>query len=351
MANSERSAAQNHVRSAGRRQGRGKRYVLLALLLATSALATLVVVEMVLRRAGFSYELRATVVEGTVIDAERIKGTYLVDRDLIWVPKGHYATLAAAVAANPAILFMGDSCTQMGRYDRYFASIVAEACPGRVLRSANLGIAGWSSHQGLQQMRRDVVRIKPRAVTIYYGWNDHWNSVGMPDAEVTRLNASPLFGFQSVRLVQLLTKAYVGVRRMRQDRPPLRVPPRDFRQNLTAMVDMARNIGAVPVLLTAPTSHQRGREPRYLAQRWITDINELVPLHRKYVELVRQVAEDKGVILCDLAAEFDVLLSRSSGSALFFGDGIHLTEKGNRLVAHFLFDCFKRNNLLEDILK
>lgn len=317
-----------------------------------SLLLCLSIVESVLRLADFSYELRANIVQGA--DAADLRSRYdgcQIDRDLIWVPNGYYQELDRVLAERPDVLFMGDSCTELGSYDEHFAELTRSAFPDRTIKTAKLGVTGWSSRQGLQQMKRDVIRVKPRVVTIYYGWNDHWNSIGFTDAELTELNASPLFRLRSSRLVQLLTKARVGLRRSRQDRLPLRVPPDSFRQTLVEMADVARSTGIVPVLLTAPTSHERGREPRCLAGRWVTDLDQLVPMHREYVQIVRTVAVAENVILCDLAAEFDGLPREEVGDRLFRNDGIHLTREGDRRIAQFLFECFKEHDLFEQTPK
>lgn len=317
-----------------------------------SLLLCLVIAESILRAAGFSYELRASIVGGA--DAADLRSRYdgcEIDRDLIWVPKNYGQRLDRTLAAGPDVLFMGDSCTELGSYDECFAELTRSAFPDRTIRTAELGVTGWSSYQGLQQMKQDVLRIRPPVVTIYYGWNDHWNSIGFTDAELTELNASPLFRLRSSRLVQLLTKARVGLRRSRQDRLPLRVPLDSFRQNLAEMVNVARSAGIVPVLFTAPTSHEQGREPKCLAGRWVTDLNQLVPLHRQYVQVVRAVAKAEGVILCDLAAEFDKLPREEVRDSLFWKDGIHLTQEGDKRIAQFLFECFKENDLFEETLE
>jgi len=327
-----------------------KQFALGLLLLVGSLLICVMLIEVVLRLQGFTYQLRATVIEGTVPDPDSFYEGYTVDRDLIWVPQGYYESVEKMTAVKINILFLGDSCTQFGNYDRFFASQVTAAFPDKMLNIGNFGVAGWTTHQGIKQMKRDVTRIKPDVVTIYFGWNDHWNSIGIDDEKVSRLNASPLFNFQSLRSVQLLTKAYVGFHRRQRDRPPLRVPIGSFRNNLTEMIDIARSMPAIPVLLTAPSSHQKGLEPGFFALQWVTDLDELVPRHSEYVNAVRQVAKEKNVILCDLAAEFDKLPKEEVKDKLFTEDGVHLTGEGNKVIADLLFDCFRKNDLFKEFL-
>jgi lysophospholipase L1-like esterase len=328
-----------------------KRFALSLLLVVGSLLICVTVIEVVLRLQGFTYQLRATVIEGTVPDPDSFYEGYAVDRDLIWVPQGYYESVEKMTAVKINILFLGDSCTQFGNYDRFFAGQVTAAFPDKRLNIGNFGVAGWTTHQGIKQMKRDVTKIKPDVATIYFGWNDHWNSIGIDDEDVSRLNASPLFNFQSLRSVQLITKAYVGFRRRQQDRPPLRVPIESFRNNLIQMVAAAGSMGTIPVLLTAPSSHQKGLEPSFFALQWVTDLDELVPRHTEYVNAVRQVAKENDVILCDLAAEFDKLPKEQVKDKLFMEDGVHLTDEGNKVIADFLFDCFRKNDLFKELYK
>lgn len=346
----ESAEAAGFDRPAGGRGKSLKQFGLSLLLVVGSLVICVIVIEVVLRFQGFTYQLRATVIEGTVPNTDSFYEGYTVDRDLIWVPQGYYESVEKMIAVKINILFLGDSCTQFGNYDRLFARQVSAAFPDKRLNVGNFGVAGWTSHQGVKQMKRDVTKIRPDVVTIYYGWNDHWNSIGINDEEVSRLNASGLFTFQSLRTVQLLTKAYVGFHRRQQDRPGLRVPIESFRNNLIQMVAAARSMGTIPVLLTAPTSHQKGREPSFFGLRWVTDLDELVPRHREYVEIVRQVAKEKNVIVCDLAAEFDKLPKEVVNNKLFTEDGVHLADEGNKVIADLLFECFRKNDLFKELL-
>jgi lysophospholipase L1-like esterase len=200
------------------------------------------------------------------------------------------------------------------------------------LRTANLGVSGWSTYQGLQQMKKDVVAMDPDVVTIFFGWNDHWKGFGLADKVAANLNSSRLYHLQELRLVQLLGKVVVAfqaeqVLALGTGAGQKRVALPDFRSNLEEMVDVARAHGIKPVLLTAPTTHKRSEAPGYLKKRWLDDLSTLVPLHRSYVKVVRDVARDKGVFLCDLALAFDTM-PRDEALTYMKEDGIHFTPEG-----------------------
>ena len=308
---------------------------------AGTTLLALAAAEAGLRAAGFRYELRAKVVEYTAPEAEEVHKGYSVDPWLIWVDNGYYTRLREAKSRRVDIAFLGDSCTQFGSYDRILDALF-ESENGVAVSSVKLGVAGWTTHQGLRQMERDIAALRPCVVTICFGWNDHWLSIGLSDRDVERINRSPLGRIQSLRSGQLLLKAYVAMTRVK-DRPVLRVSEKEFRDNLVGMARIAREAGVIPVFVTAPTSHRPGHLPAYLAGRWIARLADLVPLHRQYAEIVREVAAEEDVLLCDLAADIDLIEAADERDRCFYRDGIHYTGEGNAWTARRLLDCLSKD--------
>ena len=83
-----------------------------------------------------------------------------------------------------------------------------------------------------------------------------------------------------------------------------------------------------------------------LLGRWIAHLEDLVPLHRRYVEIVREVARQKWVVLCDAAAEFEALPQDLVRDELFMADGIHFTDEGNKALAAAILECLRQNDLV-----
>ena len=81
------------------------------------------------------------------------------------------------------------------------------------------------------------------------------------------------------------------------------------------------------------------------------DLEDVVPLHRQYVAIVREVARTENVILGDLAAEFAKLPEEVLRTRYFRSDGIHLTREGDQKAAGLLFQCFRDNDLLRLVLR
>ena len=274
---------------------------------------------------------------------------FLVDDDLLWVPHQYADQVAAAADWRPSIVFMGDSCTEGtsvdGRYSDELRALVAARNPSAPLSFVNVGVSGWSSWSGLRQLQRDVLPMRPKAITIYFGWNDHWDNFGLDDEDIPRLLKEPSM-FRTARLAEraaLASKRIFGT-------SMYRVPLADFRANLRSMVRIARANGIVPVLLTAPSSHRRGREPAYLAEHWLKNLDDLVPLHRRYVQAVRDVAAEENAPLVDLYREFNQLPEREL-KRFFKGDGIHSTPAGYRKVAELIDRQFLRMNLYQQIIE
>ena len=322
-----------------------------ALLVFSSTLITLVAIEFVLRLVGFSYRLYPEKIEFGAPTPAQIASGFLVDRELLWVTKDYFEKLDDGRATAPALVFMGDSTTEWGNYERYFHDLIHRDFPEANFSYATLGVPGWSSYQGLRQLERDVLPLKPRVITVYFGWNDHWKAFGIQDKDVAWVNSSMLFQFQKrLRIAQLITKAYVGFNGD-DEGPLLRVSPRDFRSNLTEMARLAKANDIAMLLLTAPTSHEKGKEPDNLKQRHVEDLANLIPLHQQYVAIVREVARSEDVLLCDLARVFEAFPRDRLRTELFATDGIHLRDEGDQVLAVQLHGCFEQYGLLDRILR
>ncbi|HSS48278.1 MAG TPA: GDSL-type esterase/lipase family protein [Thermoanaerobaculia bacterium] len=331
-------------RAGPRRLGRwdGRRAVRLALLALASLLVGLLASELALRIAGFSYHLRPEKVAlGWPPTLAALGEEYRTDPDLLWVRVEYPDTLAHARAERPVLAFLGDSCTEYGGYPDLVLANLAALHPATRWTGVNLGTAGWTTYQGVRQLRRDVLPIRPRVATIYYGWNDHWIGFGLPDDDVAKLLHRTGSGWQDVRLVQLAEKAHVATHRSAENR---RVPLAEFRKNLDAMVRLAKGHGIEPVLLTAPSSHVAGQEPPQLQGPFLKRLSDLVPLHQSYAAAVRDVAHQDGVVLCDLAKDFDGL-PPNLRHACFLKDGIHFTRRGAKRAAGFLTDCLESSGV------
>jgi len=323
------------------------------LLLFSSLFISVVLAEGVLRLADFSFHLYPERVEFGWPDPQTLDQKFTPDNDVFWVPRepvAYHTLLEEAERRRPDIVFMGCSVTAWSKYPYLLEDLLSAEHPDHDLSVINLAVVGWSSYQGLQQFKRDVVKIKPRLVTIFYGWNDHWTGYGFEDKKVARMHSRYYKHVERFRVFQLLLKSWIVLSGSNENTTPYRVSIKDFQANLEEIVEHARKNNIVPVLITAPTSHVQGQEPVYLGSRWLKDLSQLVPLHRQYIEVVRTVAAAKDVLLCDLAAEFERYPQKVKAEKLFFEDGIHFRDTCDPVVAQFLFDCLVTSGIAETVL-
>jgi lysophospholipase L1-like esterase len=228
---------------------------------------------------------------------------------------------------------MGDSCTEFGRYPQRTVEDLAGVI-GHQPDGIHLAAGGWTSQQGLAQLERDVIPLHPRAVVVYYGWNDHWIALGPTDSQLRRAHRWIWLSEHS-RVMQAALKAWMGLASRGAERPQ-RVPPTEYVSNLREIARLARSAGITPVFVTAPSNHVPGREPAYLLRRHVNRLADVVPLHLKYVELTREAARSADGVLCDA---FDAFRQLPDNDRLFKADGIHFTDAGDIALGHIVGRC------------
>ena len=289
--------------------------------------------EGTLRAAHFHFDLVPALQFGWP-DPAALRDAYSPDSDMVWVTRDYHDRLRDARRAHPAIVFMGDSCTEFGTYPaKVLATLQAAGSP--LASGVKLGVGGWSTEQGLAQLRRDVIPLHPKVITLYYGWNDHWVAIGLTDPEVARAHKLRSLARVS-RLMQLWLRLKTNMAARRVPAPN-RVPLPRNEENLRRLVIEARDAGITPVIVTAPSNHVAGHEPAYLAKRHLRSLTELVPLHAAYVDATRRIARETAAPLCDAAAGFAAL--PQPHDAYFQKDGIHLTEAGDAVMARVVAGC------------
>jgi lysophospholipase L1-like esterase len=310
----------------------------------------LLLAEAGLRLAGIEYTVYPTRFQFGWPDSKTLDTDFVLDPVIQWKPREYDDMLLAARNTKIDIVHMGDSCTQLGTYRADFMTLMHEHHPEKPFHSLKLAVAGWSSFQGLQQMRRDVLPLKPRYATIYFGWNDHWLSYGIPDKAMnfSKADFAVWRGLQHARLFQIGAYLYNNffIQRGDSKQRPARVSPEDYRANLLEMIQLARAEGITPILFTAPSSHRVGEEPAYLQDRFLTDLTQLVPIHKQYNDIVRRIAAEQNVLLLDLDKEFSALPYETLRDKYMMFDGIHWRPAGSRAIAESLYRFMQERQLL-----
>ncbi len=197
---------------------------------------------------------------------------------------------------NSLLVVFGDSITALGSWGK----TVAENCNMQFFNGAAGGI---TSAQGLARFDAFVASRNPDYVTLCFGMND------------------------------LLMTAV--------DTP--KVSPEQFKKNMTSLVEKVRELDAVPILLTTNTLDvnvffaSQGQDKSMYGGR---DILEWLDT---YNDMTRAVAEETGCHLIDLRAE----CGKYPVNQIVRGDGIHLSENGNKVFADtvtaYMLENFERD--------
>jgi lysophospholipase L1-like esterase len=311
------------------------------------------VAEITLWLVGFEYRPGTVVIEK---DGKTVAEALERSEEIGWQLKPNQGSSNEAgfigdqipVERKPGVLRiagLGDSCTQFGEppYIEIARNRLAEK-RGTPVESLNAGISGFSSHQGLIRLRRDVMKYKPDVVVVYFGWNDHWVASQSTDAGQQVVRTSPLtkllWKIDGSKLVQ------AGLFLVDSIRPPpvptFRVPLDDYVKNLRAIIHEIRSIPAVPILVTAPTNATRATSwgefihlPRSLAEAYSSPY----VIHQSYVAATKLIAEEERVPFVDAFADF------GPAEGLIMSDHIHPTQAGYERIGKLIEETIIRENV------
>ena len=127
----------------------------------------------------------------------------------------------------------------------------------------------------------------------------------------------------------------------------VRVPGNEYQANLKSMILAASEHNCHVLLVTAPTLFAKGKMPqwtypffRQYYRMSPAQVAAVPELHKSYNNIVRKLSQaEQGTTLADLATNWKPDTSRER----FRHDHIHLTEKGHRDAASFLFEVWRKN--------
>ena len=208
------------------------------------------------------------------------------------------------IRQTATIVHMGDSIT-FGQYldsALRWTSLIEERLHAALgdtveVRSFNRGISGETTRMGLERFPRDVQELEPDVMTLQFGLNDCncWET----------------------------------------DRGLPRVSEEAFRANLIEMIERARVFGARSIVLS--TNHRTLRHDRLPSGEVYEDANA------RYSEIVRSVAVETGVDLCDVRAAFEPFSEDELAQLLLPApDVLHLSVEGNRVYADAIWPNMER---------
>ncbi|MBA2704148.1 MAG: SGNH/GDSL hydrolase family protein [Blastocatellia bacterium] len=194
------------------------------------------------------------------------------------------------------------------------------ANPNKHIEVITMAVPGYTSHQGLAWLRRDIDQLKPDLLTISFGWNDASLSE-VPDSEAIKTNWRAV----AVRWLVDHSQAFAHATRWlrlkqtpsaRVVRPASRVSEQDYLNNMMAMAELGRQKQAAVIILAAPYRDQ------------VTNPAEAA-LMKRYREGLRSVSSQNGMPFLELPELTEAAYPANEG---WFGELIHPNDMGHRLL-------------------
>jgi lysophospholipase L1-like esterase len=250
------------------------------------------------------------------------------------------------------ILCLGDSVTFGFRVPLVFLKRPQDRDPAwlpyparleKRLRAANaarpvevipLAVPGYSSHQGLAWLRRDLGRYRPDVVTLLYGWNDV-SLRPRSDPDAMKVDGMHVLARSIVSRSQALMYASrAATRAPSRGVHPFphteRVRREQFVANLLEMARLARAAGAAPVLI-GPVFRDPVEHPDE-AQRM-----------GAYRAALRDAAAREGIAYVEVP---ELTEAAWPGNEKLFLEHIHPNHAGHRVLAQALLSFMARRGLL-----
>jgi lysophospholipase L1-like esterase len=256
------------------------------------------------------------------------------------------------------IFTIGDSCT-FGITEYTYPGILHKMLnaeqTGKKFEVINAGVEGYHSGFALARLKEDILQYQPDLVTIYVGWNDFMKANPENLAETGRYASLARLMEQSY-----LIKAYKKVI-FSYVRPLIMTPnvasttedlhaydafeSQEFRGNLVEMSRILRANHIKALIMTRPTVVREGMSTEELKRQnvmfpWYGNaysVNKLLSLHRAYNRMIHSVADQEGIPLVDLDAEFE----KYDKNRLFW-DTMHPNEKGHQLIADLVLSRLRQ---------
>ena len=212
-----------------------------------------------------------------------------------------------------------------------------KANPNRSIEVFPMAVPGYTSHQGLAWLRRDIGYLQPDMVIASFGWNDASLS-DAPDRELIDTGRVSVAGRWLIDHSQAIAHATRWFRSRKDVKPVVRTPvPRvsqkDYVDNFNAIVRLAKDHGAAVIVIGAPyrDSVTNPPEAQLMTQyrAWLK--SDMAKNQTPYLEILE--------------------LTEAAGSVNqgFFGELIHPNHMGHRLMASELLELMSQQHLLKDL--
>lgn len=209
--------------------------------------------------------------------------------------------------------------------------------PGRRVEVFPMAVPGYTTHQGLAWLRRDIELLEPDLLIASFGWND----ASVSDIPDRRSIDTGWFSFAGRWLVDH-SQAFSHLTRWFRARkgprkgataPGPRVSETEYVENFNAIVTLAREQGSPVVVIGAPYRDRTTNPPEAQSMTSYRAALKSSMEHSQtpYLEILELTEAAGGV---------------NEG---FFGELIHPNHIGHRLIASELLKLMAQKHLLSDL--
>jgi lysophospholipase L1-like esterase len=211
------------------------------------------------------------------------------------------------------------------------------ANPGREVEAIAMAVPGYTSHQGLAWLRRDIDSLQPDLLIVSFGWNDVSFS-DVPDREAIRTTSFAVALRWLVDHSQAFAHVTKWLRSRRQGQTPSlngnqvpvpRVSEPEYVDNMNQIVSLARARGTGVIVIAAPYRDNMTNPPEA----------ELMAGYRK---ALRAEMEQKRIAFLEVTELTEAAYPSNLG---WFGELIHPNHMGHRLLAAELLELLSTQRL------
>jgi lysophospholipase L1-like esterase len=211
------------------------------------------------------------------------------------------------------------------------------ANPNKQIEVITMAVPGYTSHQGLAWLRRDIDGLKPDLLIVSFGWNDASLS-DVPDRDAIKTTWSAVTVRWLVDHSQAFAHATHWLRTRQAPsakvfRPAPRVSEQDYLTNMMAMAQLG-NQKHIPVIILAAPYRDRSSNPPEAA------------LMQRYRDSLRSVTSQHAVPFLEVLELTEAAYPANEG---WFGELIHPNHMGHRLLTSELLKLLAQTRALGDL--
>jgi lysophospholipase L1-like esterase len=207
----------------------------------------------------------------------------------------------------------------------------------RAIDVVTMAVPGYTSHQGLAWLKRDLDKLQPDLLIVSFGWNDASFS-DVPDHETLRTDWSAVGARWLVDHSQAFAHATRWLRNRtaaaaatRVVRPAPRVSQQEYLNNLEAIETLASRRGAKVIVVAAP---YRDRSPEAAE----------ADLMAKYRVALSTLMRQRNVPFLEIRELTEEAYPSNEG---WFGERIHPNHMGHRLIASELLKLIRSSRVFD----